>query len=382
VEPTAILLVDDEEDIRDVLALSLADMGYAVTCAEDGEHGLSAFQRHHPAIVLTDIKMPGMDGIELLRRIKREDPDTEVVMITGHGDMDLAVKSLKYEASDFITKPINSDALEIALKRVCDRIAMKRQLRAYTESLEALVKEKSELQSHLASLGLMIGSISHGIKGLLTGLDGAIYLLDSGLAKDNPARIEEGWEALKRQVGLIRKMVLDILFCAKKREIQYETVEIAVFAEELGRVFAPRAASQQIGFLQRFEIRDGRMEIDAGYLQSALLNLLDNAVDACRRDGTQPQHTIRLTVREDPETVAFEIADDGIGMDLEVRERLYTLFYSSKGKQGTGLGLFITREIVEQHGGAIEVRSTPGRGSCFEVRIPKHHPPTPAVVPE
>jgi len=118
----SILLVDDEEDIRDVLRLPLMDLGFEVIEAESGEDALTLFREVHPPMVLTDIKMPGMDGIELLQRVKRENPETEVIMITGHGDMDLAVKSLKYDATDFITKFINVDVLEIALRRVVERI--------------------------------------------------------------------------------------------------------------------------------------------------------------------------------------------------------------------------------------------------------------------
>ena len=93
--------------------------------------------------MLTDIKMPGMDGIELLRKIKETSPNTEVIMITGHGDMDLAIKSLKYEAVDFVTKPINDDVLDIALKRAHEKISMRERLKEYTENLENLVIEKS-----------------------------------------------------------------------------------------------------------------------------------------------------------------------------------------------------------------------------------------------
>ncbi|MGD9238084.1 MAG: response regulator, partial [Desulfobacterales bacterium] len=117
-----ILLVDDEKDIREILSLALVDMGYTVMEAENGVEALRIFKETQPALVLTDIKMPGMDGIELLQKIKRENPEVEVVMITGHGDMDLAIKSLKFEATDFITKPINVDALEIALQRAQDKI--------------------------------------------------------------------------------------------------------------------------------------------------------------------------------------------------------------------------------------------------------------------
>ena len=212
--PTAkrILIVDDEPDIREVLAISLEDMGYRTVEAENAATAFDLFQKENPQIVVTDIKMPGGDGIGLLRKIKHENTETEVIMITGHGDMDLAIRSLKYEATDFITKPINVDALEIALRRAREKIAMRRKLQEYTRSLEQLVQEKTELQDHLASLGLMIGSVSHGMKGLLTSLDGGLYLVSSGLKKKDFKRVEEGCQAAQETVQRIRKMVLDILY--------------------------------------------------------------------------------------------------------------------------------------------------------------------------
>ena len=141
-----ILLVDDEEGIRRVLSIALSDMGYHVHTAENGVEALRMFKEERPAIVMTDIKMPEMDGIELLRRLKKENPDTEVIMITGHGDMDLAIKSVKYEATDFVTKPINDEVLEIALNRAQERIAMRRKLNEYTQNLEQLVRDKTREQ--------------------------------------------------------------------------------------------------------------------------------------------------------------------------------------------------------------------------------------------
>jgi YesN/AraC family two-component response regulator len=139
-----VLIVDDEAGIRKVLGITLEDSGYGVVTAESGEEALRLFRELRPAIVLTDIKMPGMDGIQVLKVIKKEDPDTEVIMITGHGDMELAIQSLKYEATDFITKPINTDSLEIALKRANERIYLKAKLREYTENLEKLVEDRTK----------------------------------------------------------------------------------------------------------------------------------------------------------------------------------------------------------------------------------------------
>jgi FixJ family two-component response regulator len=183
-----ILIVDDEPDIRDVLVISLQDMGYRTVEAENASHAFTVFKKENPHIVVTDIKMPGGDGIELLRKIKHENPETEVIMITGHGDMNLAIRSLKYDATDFITKPINVDALEIALRRAQEKIVMRRRLQDYTRSLEQLVREKTELQDHLASLGLMIGSISHGMKGSAHQPGRGLYLVSSGLRKKDLKR--------------------------------------------------------------------------------------------------------------------------------------------------------------------------------------------------
>ena len=366
-----ILIVDDEQDIRDVLALTLADLGYDVLTAEEGEEAFGLFQKDSPPIVVTDIKMPGMDGIELLQKMKQENPETEVIMITGHGDLDLAIRSLKHEATDFITKPINIDVLEIALRRAQERILSRQKLQEYTEHLEQLVREKTELQSRLSSLGLMIGSISHGIKGLLTGLDGGIYLMESGFSKKNPQTLEEGWQAVKLTIERIRRMMLDILYYSKERELKPERVKTAEFANELACTFEAKLRDQCIDFVCEVDSGNGEFEADASYLQAALANILENALDACLKDECKPQHRITLHVGREADDMVFEIVDNGTGMDSETKDKLFDLFFSSKGAEGTGLGLFVTQKIVEQHGGRIDVRSTPGHGSHFRVMIPK-----------
>jgi signal transduction histidine kinase len=369
-----ILIVDDEQDIRDVLSLALTDMGHEVLAAAEGEEALRLFRAQRPPIVVTDIKMPGMDGIDLLQHLKREDPEIEVVMITGHGDLDLAIRSLKHEATDFITKPINIDVLEIALKRSLERILTRRKLKEYTEHLEQLIRQKSQLQSRLSGLGLMIGSISHGIKGLLTGLDGGIYLVESGFAKNDPAKIADGWQTVKQTIERVRALMRDILYAAKERELQTECVQTEAFVRELAQRFESKTRGQGIEFVWEVASGDGGFVADPSYLQAALANILENALDACGRDQCKPQHHIRLRAVGERDTVVFEIDDDGTGMDGETKQKLFDLFFSSKGAHGTGLGLFVTQKIVEQHGGRIEVRSTLGHGSLFRVIIPRTPP--------
>jgi FixJ family two-component response regulator len=335
-----ILLVDDEQDIRDVLALALQDMGYRTVEAENATQAFDVFLQESPQIVVTDIKMPGGDGIELLKKIKQENPETEVIMITGHGDMNLAIRSLKHKATDFITKPINVDALEIALRRACEKITMRRKMQDYTRSLEQLIREKTELQDHLASLGLMIGSISHGIKGLITSLDGGLYLVSSGLKKNDCALMEEGCNAAKETAERIRKMVLDILYYAKERELRPTVIETTVFAADVADTVRSRVEKHGIQFDCQVNENAGNMTVDAGYLHTALVNILENAADACAKDATKPKHRIDFSVTGSDEEVTFTVEDNGIGMDSDTCDQMFTLFFSTKGRKGTGLGPF------------------------------------------
>ncbi len=366
-----LLLVDDEADIREVLTLALADLGYRVTSAENGTTALPLFLDIRPPVVITDIKMPGMDGIELLSRIKAADPDAEVIMITGHGDLDLAIMSLKNQATDFITKPINVDALEIALRRAEERIILRRQLKAYTERLEQLVQEKAALKDHLSSLGMMLGSISHGIKGLLTSLDGGLYLVESGFVRKHEDTVEEGWQIVKQTVERIRKLMLDILFYTKKRKFTFTQVAVGTFCKELADEMVAKLRRRKIRFRPLFTAQLGAFAIDADYLRAALGNILDNAIDACETLEGESAGQIDLRVTADDERVYFEVRDNGIGMEPAVLNNLFTVFYSTKGKSGTGLGLFVANQVVEQHGGKIRVRSQPGRGTRFRVMVPR-----------
>jgi PAS domain S-box-containing protein len=139
-----ILVIDDEASTRDLLKVSLESDGYTVFVAENGPKGLEIFARELPSVVLTDIKMPGMDGIEVLRRVKKQSPDTEVIVITGHGEMDLAIKALQNEATDFIVKPISEKALAAALLRSRERFWKDKKLREYIANLEKLIKDTTE----------------------------------------------------------------------------------------------------------------------------------------------------------------------------------------------------------------------------------------------
>jgi len=370
-----ILLVDDEEGIRRVLGISLMDSGYHVLTAASGEEALGIFKEAHPEIVLTDIKMPGMDGIELLRRIKEMSPDTEVIMITGHGELDLAIKSLQYEAARFITKPINHDALDIALKRVRERISMRKELLEYTQEVEQLVEDKAQKlieAERMAAIGQTVATLAHAIKNIMGGLKGGIYVVEKGIELDNRKYLIQGWQMIKGNVNKIHNLAMDLLTLTKEREPEYRLCDPNEPAREVYQLMLPRAHECGISLELRLDSQLTPVYLDPDGIHCCILNLVTNAIEACMsvECSTKLGEVLIRTVKQNGWAVVYEVIDNACGMDQETRNKIFRTFFSTKGTKGTGLGLMITRKIVHEHGGIIQVESEKGCGTQFILRLP------------
>jgi signal transduction histidine kinase len=236
------------------------------------------------------------------------------------------------------------------------------------------ITELRQLQSQLASLGLVVGSISHDIKGLLNGLGGGVYLMETGFKKDDIGRIRTGWDMIRRNVDRIKSVVMNVLYYAKDREMQPEPVDPSALIADVAGVLEDRARQLRVELVSQTEAAPGCLNADPRALHSLLVNLVENALDACRMDRRKPDHRVALSARTDGDVVCFEVADNGIGMDRETRERAFSPFYSSKGTEGTGLGLFIAHKIATSHGGSIAIESEQDMGTRFTVRIPYRKP--------
>ena len=222
----------------------------------------------------------------------------------------------------------------------------------------------------------MVSSISHGVKGILTGLDGGMYLLGSGLINNDAEKIQEGLDIVKQMVDRIRNLVMDILYYAKERALDWKRMSVIDFAEDIVAVITPKLQNHPIEFVKVFDATSGAFEVDAAVAGTAMTNIIENAIEACIEDRTGKSHCIVFTVgRDDDGHIVFEVQDNGVGMDQETQDAIFNLFFSSKGQAGTGLGLFIARNIIQQHGGTIQVRSSPGQGSNFRVILPRVLPP-------
>ena len=233
------------------------------------------------------------------------------------------------------------------------------------------VTQLRKLQANLANLGLMVSTLSHDLKGSLTGLDAGLYLIDSGFYRDIPGRIEEGLDTIKLMAERIRKLVTDILYNAKERELNRVPVEIMHFAANVASNVEMKVRGANIRFETNFSDALIEMDIDADLMRTALYNIIDNAIEACIQSNAPTDHRIIFNVKADVKTVSFLIADTGEGMSPKKVESIFDLFYSTKGSGGTGLGLYVTRKIIQKHGGTISVHSQPEKGSRFEIVLPR-----------
>ena len=384
---TKLLIIDDERAILEVLDIFLTSEGYEVITAENGKEGLEIFEKEGGSInlVITDIKMPEIEGLEVLRRIKAIDKDTEVIVVTGHGDMDSAIESLKYGASDFINKPIRFEALILALERAKQKIAMSRQLKDYTKNLEQKIEERTlelrqaqeELMAseRLATIGETVAGLAHYIKNILTGLRGGMYMVDVGMAKGKPRMQQDGWGMVRRNIEKVSDLVLDLLKYSKERmpeptvcspnKIVLEGVEL--MREKAGQHGVKLSTDLDPNLKEAFLDQDG--------INDVLLNLISNAIDACLYDtNTSKVWEVKVKTRLETdarsgEVILFQVIDNGAGMTDAVKAKLFTRFFSTKAGRGTGLGLLITQKIVNEQGGEVSVESEVGQGTTFSVRF-------------
>jgi signal transduction histidine kinase len=385
-----LLVIDDEAPILEILEISLASEGYDVVTAQNGVDGIRAFEEHGIKLVLTDIRMPGMDGIEILKEIKAKDKEAEVIVITGHGDMDAAVSAIRHGASDFITKPIRDDILTLALKRAENKINLSRKLKDYTNHLEDKVQacrlELVEAQrvliekERLATIGETVARLAHFIKNILTGLKGGRYMVNRGMEKNDSKLVKDGWAMVDRNIERVSDLVLDFLRYTKEREPERSMCRPNEIVEDAVQLYREKAKEHGIALRIVQDERMGEAFLDRNTVYDVLLNLISNAIDACVYDSDTSKAwevvvKSRLSKNDaGREMIVFEVSDNGLGMSEEVKDKLFTRFFSTKGGKGTGLGLLVTRKMIEEHGGSIAVKSTEGLGSTFIVQLKKEKP--------
>jgi PAS domain S-box-containing protein len=235
--------------------------------------------------------------------------------------------------------------------------------------IKQLERDKLEAE-RLGAVGQTVAGLAHTIKNLLMGLEGGMYMVDTGLHRADAGRIAEGWQILQRNFQKTTALVKDFLSFAKGRLPELRSTDPDALARGVVDLYRDAAARQ--GVELRFEAGDGVREapLDPGGIETCLTNLVSNGIDAAVL-REEPGGMVTVRTREERGGLVFEVADNGCGMDQEIKSQVFTTFFTTKGGKGTGLGLLTTRKIVQEHGGRIEMESTIDRGSVFRIRLPR-----------
>lgn len=240
------------------------------------------------------------------------------------------------------------------------------------------ITEARRLEDHLTSLGFMLGSISHGLKGLLTSMDGGIYMMEKGFHTGNQKRIKEGFELSREMTSRIKNLVMDILYYTKTRKMVWGRSSAKAFIESALTIITPKADNHGVRIENKLDIisSDDYFDADENSLLPAMVNILENSIEACIDNPEEKQPQLTVQTRVDKEKVLFSVQDNGKGMHKDDLKNIFTIFFSSKGNKGTGLGLYIANKVVGQHQGEIKVNSAPEKGTRFVVKLPRSVPET------
>ena len=370
-----VLLVDDELDFLDSLSQRLRLRGLPVFTAASGPAALEVLGREAVDVVVLDVRMPGMDGIETLRRIKERHPRVEVVMLTGHADLESSLEGMRFGFFDYLTKPV-------AIGDLIDKIgdAFRRRLGQPVEDKETFqdkLKEHMIVADRLASLGELAASIAHEINNPLAVIAEAAGWLRTRASKpectleDLDQAVALALDKIERAVDRASRTSHNFLRFARAPETMVRAVDLRDLAAEVIELTSKTAERASIDV--HMNVPDGvdpSIETDPYQLRQVLLNIVTNAVQAVGRNGT-----VEIGIDGGPESVSVLVIDNGPGIPPEYTERIFEPFFTTKGEgEGTGLGLAVSRGIVEKLGGRIEVDSRPGEGCTFRVVLPRRRP--------
>ena len=377
-EPPRILVIDDEEGIRAGCRRALEPEGYIVETAATGQEGLRRFREGNFDMVLIDVVLPDMRGVDLLAPILEKDPDVVCVVITGYATVELAVQAIRSGAYDFLSKPFTADVLRMTVAQGLERRRLTleaRRLQKIEEEARELARAKEELERLDRFKTAFMLTVAHELRAPLNALQSFLWAILKGYIPP-----EEQQEVLGRAVQRVQELldlVDDLLkLAAAKSEKgleKREPVSLADVLEKVAPLFQKEAEAKGLAWAVEVGARPV-VRADPDQMAQVWSNLISNAVKYTPAGGR-----VRVALEERDGWAIGTVEDSGIGIPPQDLGRIFEEFYRTPqakevAPRGTGLGLPLVKQILEAHGGSITVESELGRGSRFVFRLPIAQP--------
>lgn len=385
-----VLLVDDEPDVTELLVYAFRKDPYVIITAASGQEALDILYRDPVEILVTDIKMPGMNGLELTKRVLQEFPTTRVIVITAHGDVETAVEAMKLGAVDFLQKPVNHEILRMSMKGAAQQWRLQHELEL---SNAVIMKQKAESarmkqiiqrSQKMEAIGTMAGGVAHDLNNILSGIISYPELMLLDLPPDSPLKnpLQTIQEAGKRAAAV----VTDLLTVARGVAAVKTVCNFNVLTEEfLDSPEFKHPVGRKPGITVQTSLAPDLLNVkcSAVHIRKCLLNLAINALEAVENPGSVTVSTANRHVDKPlkgydnvscGEYVVLSVIDNGTGIASCDLEHIFEPFYTKKvmGRSGTGLGLAVVWNTMQDHDGYIDV-ITNENGTRFDLYFPVCH---------
>ncbi|MDP6523219.1 MAG: hybrid sensor histidine kinase/response regulator [Kiritimatiellia bacterium] len=372
-----LLVIDDELGPRESIRFLFKDE-YDVVCVESVDEGLEAIKEHSPDVIILDIKMPGKNGIDGLQEIRAIEPLTSIIMLTGFGSLRTAQLSIRHGANDYIRKPFDTKEMRETVKKYVQRSEMEKRRSSASRELNDLnVKMRRELaqKEHLAELGQTSSEFVHDLRNPLTVIYGYVHLLMEEIEDSNrwigaaTGEATEYLSVIEKNVQRCESMLNQWREKKKPGSDARQVTTVSSLLGEIAENCLPIAAEAAARISLSPAPLDCEILADVMELHRAIQNLVTNAIQALPEEGGLVQ--LAWMVMED--YVEISVQDNGPGIPEEHVKDIFTPYYSTKKQTGgMGLGLYITRNIIEDHDGIIDLQNDDDAGVTFRIRLPLH----------
>jgi signal transduction histidine kinase len=370
-----VLVIDDEMGPRESLRMLLKP-NYQVYTAENVEAGLRILREKKPDAVVSDIRMPGTSGIDGLRKIREIDPHVAVIMLTGFGALETAKEALRLGANDYISKPFDAREMREVIGRNVERTRIQRiGVSAAAEIQELnnrLLKELAQ-KERLASLGQASAEFVHDLGNPLTIVWGYVQLLAKKLEESekedgstNHTSAKE-LNIIEQNVRLCRELLTMWQSYGSVEASPHKAISVTEIVREVVKGVGPMAAQSAVEL--RCNICDDPCTLlgDSIQITRAIQNVIINALQA----SAEKKGFVAVSCTRKDFYIDIRVEDTGYGITPTQLAKIFDPYFTTKqGKSGTGLGLYITKKVVEDHNGSIKVESTPQIGTIFTIRLP------------